>query len=438
MTLPPNLEEAHYGTTVGKQSGTALLVTLMIAGLLAAVVGVYLSMTSSGNFKVKHSAGWNAALPMAEAGVEEAISHLMKNTNAYGVDGWRLTNGAYAKRGLLGDGYYDVNLAGFPGGTVYITSTGYGAWKGSNYVARCVQVQVDTPAPFLPIGIVATNMSLGGGFGADSFDSSDPLHSTGGMYDPAKATAFATIATPGLGFILSGGTHIRGYVATGPGGNVTPTGSSFVGDENYSGKGIQAGHKTNNFTANYLPVPVPFNSTDKEVRFPTNDIINGVSYTYVLRGGKYFATNLDSVAGGTIYVGSNSTLFVTGNISLSKIVFETNYFGVTNSGLTGPKLDLFVAAPSVDFTPDIVGARPPQFWVYGLPSCTTMTLTAGKTFIGVIYAPQVNLRAQGHAALCGAIVASSFGCFGTFDFHYDSSTRNIEAKSFKILSWAEL
>ena len=73
-----------------------------------------------------------------------------------------------------------------------------------------------------------------------------------------------------------------------------------------------------------------------------------------------------------------------------------------------------------------------------MPSCTTMTLTAGTPFIGVIYAPQVNLRAQGNSALCGAIVAATFQCFGTFDFHYDSSTKNIEAKDFKILSWAEL
>jgi hypothetical protein len=259
------------------------------------------------------------------------------------------------------------------------------------------------------------------------------------MYDPTKATAMATIATPGLGFILSGSTGIRGYVASGPGGNVTAAGNAFVGDASYSGKGIQAGHKTNNFNATYPPVPEPYTSKTAGILFPTTNTVKGVTYTYVLNGGDYFATNLDSVDyGKTLYVGSNSRLYVTGNIDLSKIIFETNYTGVTYPGLTGPKLELIVAAPSISFTPDIVGARPPQFWVYGMPSCSTMTLVAGKTFIGVIYAPQVNLRAEGHAALCGAIVASSFGCFGSFAFHYDSSTRNIDAKEFKILSWAEL
>lgn len=416
-----------------RRSGSALLVTLLIAGLLAVAVGTYLAMTSQGSTNVKRSIGWNAALPLAEAGVEEALSHVMKNTNSYAFDGWALTNGAYRKQRLLGDGYYSTKIAGSPGGTVSITSTGFGPWRASSYVARTVKVVAQTPSPFIPIGLEATNITFGGGLGADSFDSSSPLYSTGGMYDPAKATALVTIATPGLGFSLAGNSHIRGYVATGPGGTVITGGSSFVGDETYSAGGIQAGHQTNNFTATFPPVPVP--DTDN-AQTPTSGTVGGVTYTYVLTGPKYFITNLDSAAyGKSLYVASNNiTLYVAGNIDLSKIVFSTNYTGLTNR----PSLNLYVAAPSVTFTPAVVGGTPPQFWLYGLPSCTSMTLTAGTPFIGVIYAPQVNLRAQGHSAVCGAIVAATFGCFGTFDFHYDASTKNIEAKEFKILSWAEL
>jgi hypothetical protein len=354
------------------------------------------------------------------------------NTNEFGKDGWTLSSEGFGKQRLLGDGYYSVTLAGFPGGKVYITSTGYGAWRASNYIARTVQVVAQTPSPFVPIGLVATNIVFGGNFGADSFDSTDPSHSTGGMYDQSKATALATIATPRTLLSLGGGSHIRGYVATGPGGTVSVSGSSFVGDQNYDEKGIQPGHQTNNFSANLPPVFPPFSSTTPRVQTPTNGTVNGVDYTYVLRGGNYFATNLDSAAyGKSLYIASDSTLFVTGNIDLSKIVFA-------NSGLTGPHLSLFVAAPSVTFAPSIVGGTPPQFWVFGLPSCTTMTLGSKTTFIGVIYAPTVDLRAEGSAALCGAIVAATFECFGGFDFHYDSSTRGIEAKDFKILSWAEL
>jgi len=440
------LSRAHF-TFAGarasyrEQTGSALLVTMMITGLLAAAVGTYLALTSQGNSSVKRSIAWNAALPLAEAGVEEALSHVNRNTNSYAVDGWtyNVTNGAFGKQRYVGDGFYSVSVAGSPGGIITISATGNGCWKGSNYIARTVQVVAETPSPFIPIGIEATNISFGGTFGADSYDSSSLLYSTDGNYDRTKATDIVTVATPGLGFRISGNSHIRGYVATGSGGTVSISGSAFVGDQNFVGHGIEAGHVTNNFNASFPPVYAPFTSTSSNVQTPTNGTVNGTDYTYVLRGGNYFVTNLDSTANGkTLYVGSNSTLFVTGNIDLSTVVFDTNYTGVTLNGVTGPSLNFYVSAPSVTFSPAVVGGTPPQFWVYGLPSCTSMVLTAHSAFCGVIYAPQVNLRANGSAALCGAIVAATFSCFGNFDFHYDGSTRNIEAKQFKILSWAEL
>jgi hypothetical protein len=228
---------------------------------------------------------------------------------------------------------------------------------------------------------------------------------------------------------MSGSAHIRGYVATGPGGIISVGGSAFVGDQTYSGSGIQPGHLTNNFTMAFPPVLAPFTNTTSGVQTPTNGAIAGTNYTYVLNGGNYFTTNLASLAyGKTLYVVSNSTLFVTGNVDLSTVIFDK---------ANKPRLDLYVSAPSLSFTPTILGT-PPQFWIYGLPSCTSMNLGAGTSFQGVIYAPQVSLRGHGNSSFCGAIVAASFTCFGTFDFHYDTSSRAVQAKEFKILSWVEL
>jgi hypothetical protein len=410
-------------------AGSVLLAVLMIAALLAAAVGTYLSLTLQANTGVKRSAGWNGALPLAEAGIEEALSHVNRNINGYAVDGWAFTNGVFVKQKSMGNSYYTVNLSGTPGGVVRITSTGYGCWKPANYIARTVEVTAQTPTPFIPMGIEATNITFGGHFGADSYDSSNSLYSTGGNYDPAKATALVTIATPGLGFSMAGSAHIRGYVATGPGGMVTIGGSAFVGDVTYSGAGIQPGHETNNFMQAFSPVSAPF-TDPSQARAPTNGTIAGTNYDYVLTGGKYFTTNLAAATyGQTLYVASNSTLFVTGPVKLSKVVFAAG---------TMPRLNLYVSAPSLDFTPTILGGTPPQFWIYGLPSCTSLNLGAHTQFQGVIYAPQVNLQGHGNSSFCGAIVAASFSCFGTFDFHYDSSTRAVQAQAFRILSWAEL
>jgi hypothetical protein len=48
------------------------------------------------------------------------------------------------------------------------------------------------------------------------------------------------------------------------------------------------------------------------------------------------------------------------------------------------------------------------------------------------------LSSQGNAELQGAIVANSFNCTGTFDFHFDDATAASDAKKFAILTWAEL
>jgi hypothetical protein len=59
------------------------------------------------------------------------------------------------------------------------------------------------------------------------------------------------------------------------------------------------------------------------VQTPADSTIAGTNYTYVLTGGNYFATNLASIAyGKTLYVVSNSTFFVTGNVDLSQVIFD--------------------------------------------------------------------------------------------------------------------
>jgi hypothetical protein len=61
----------------------------------------------------------------------------------------------------------------------------------------------------------------------------------------------------------------------------------------------------------------------------------------------------------------------------------------------------------------------------------------GADFVGVIYAPTVDLSASG-GSITGAILANTFGCQGGFSFHYDDATSGAVAKKFQILTWNEL
>lgn len=418
------------------QTGSTLIATLTTAGILGTILGTYLAMTSQENLKVKRSIGWNTALPMAEAGLEEACSQICKNTNAYISDGWGLNSNsfAYNKTRALGDGYYSVDINGWMGGVAAITSTGYGHWTGgSNYISRTVQLIVQTPTPYFPSGLIANTVDIQGNFNADSFDSRTNLYSTNGRYDSKKATDHALIASPGSsGYSLGGSSTVNGYVASG-GGLVTGSGATTVGDFKWTqrSKGIQFGHCTNGFTANFPPVVAPYGPAQAGVKAPYSGMVGVTSYDYVLNGGFYYATNLLATKfGGTLFVAKDSVLVVTGDVSLASITFNPN---------SAAKLSLFLGFPSITFSADLVNGSAPQFWLYALPTCTYMKLT-GSTFTGVIYAPGMYLDAEGNkgTSIEGAIVADRFHCQGGFQFHHDDASNGTEPKPFKILAWAEL
>src|SRR5882672_9372808 len=276
VTQPMKIQES-------RETGSTLLVVMMITGIIMLALGSYLTLASQEHQTVRRSLCWNAALPMAEAGIEEALSQLKQNTTNFALDGW--TTNHIKQRPLGTDGYYAVNFSGRPGSVVTIISTGSVHLVDNIYISRTVRVLALTSKDFKFPGLMASTILLSGNLAADSYDSTDPLGSTGGFYDPLKAGDQALIATPWLGFSMGGNSHIKGYVATGPGGSVNVTGSASVGAKNYNGKGIQAGHFTNDFNLAMPSVEVPYDSGDA----PGTNMVNGTGYDYVLEGGEYMA-----------------------------------------------------------------------------------------------------------------------------------------------------
>ena len=419
------------------EAGHVFLLTMIVTSIFCLVsLGSYLSLASSENNSVMRSVAWNAALPLAEAGVEEALSHIHRNQANFAADNWSVNGTNYTRpMRSMGNGRYSVNIAGSPGSLLTITSTGSELLKANQYVSRTVQVTVQSGSS-LPraIGLVAKNgISFKGDLGVDSYNSTNSAFNSNGAYSAAKASDKAIVATP-LGFSLGGNSHIAGYVATGSGGAITVGGSAKVGDKSYLGsksKGIQSGHQTNNFNTAIPDVVAPYTSATA----PGAGTVAGVKYNYMLTGGNYLSASVDAGGGSTtMVVTAPSVLVVNGAISLEKIVFAP-----------GATLDLYIATPSLSFCPVVASTvagqavTPIQFRVWGLPTCTDMDMTAGESFTGMIYAPQADLRARGHAQFYGAFTASTFSCNGTFDFHYDEATYSYTAggSGFQIVAWSE-
>jgi hypothetical protein len=421
-------------TTLRSQTGSALILVLVFAGILTLVLGVYLNMTSTESKNSTRSLAWNAALPLAEAGVEEAMSQMFINTNDFSADGWTQqgTNLVYLKQRTLGTDKYSVIIEGAPGAPVTIYSTGsvYVASSGA-YVSRTVEVDAFAMTMPNPEGMIARIIAFGGGVYIDSYDSSNPLQSnpannTTGFYDPNLATDVAFVGNPVGPLNITGNSTILGFAAAAPGFTVNASGSATISSTGWAGKGIQRtplDHGTNGFTHNMPSVSVPFHSGST----PTSGIVNGTNFTYVLSGGYYMASNLvDLNYGKTMYVSSPSKLYVTGTIDLSQIVF-------TN----GARLDLYLAQANV-LVPSVVGA-PTQFIIWGLDTCTTLQLSSSSTVVAILYAPKTDLKSSGGAQFIGAMTANSFRSTGHFAFHHDQGSLNsIMPKPLAIQAWREL
>src|SRR5215467_2278389 len=105
MTLPRSQRKSVYGGV--------LLVTLLICVILGVLIGSYLSLIQTQNLSVTRAQAWNAALVVAEAGIEEAMAHLNSgiSTNNLAVNSWvNLGGGVYEKTNFIGDSYSIVDI----------------------------------------------------------------------------------------------------------------------------------------------------------------------------------------------------------------------------------------------------------------------------------------------------------------------------------------
>src|SRR2546426_11869401 len=130
------------------QRGNTLLIVLMTTTIIGLVLATNLELVSNQNQATHRSLAWNTAMPVCEAGIEEALTHLNWCTSngkrlLVNVDlaqnGWTFTGTNYAKTRTLTDSYYTVNISS----TInpVILCSGYlKAPLGTNYVCRTVQV----------------------------------------------------------------------------------------------------------------------------------------------------------------------------------------------------------------------------------------------------------------------------------------------------------
>lgn len=322
-----------------RQSGSTLMTTLVILGITGFLMITYLTLTQSQNQATMRSQGWNLSMAMVEAGLEEGLAHLNVNgSNTLACPDWPQTGTGYTMSRWLGDNYYIVTITNYQPGLSnnsrpIIISRGYVPFSvsvsdagstlmfaditgtpDSTYIGRGVRVSLGMDRLFARGLVAKGTINLNGNnMATDSFDSSNPLYSTGGRYDPLKRQANGDVAsTAGITNAVNiGNANICGHVATGPRGTISLGPNGTVGDLNWVNvnKSIKPGYVTDDMNMSFPDVKPPFdgafvNTLTKEATprsiTTTNFTVssNGTSVASI----SYPAAGYTSITTNTVYV----------------------------------------------------------------------------------------------------------------------------------------
>jgi len=418
-------------TTVSPKNNERANVLLVVIGVTL-VAGItlasFLKLVAGQNTSVARSQAWNASIPVVEAGIEEAMTHLNDNctytdishpnTNSWAIDGWTTTDvGVKKKTYLPGNSYYEVEII-----TAFPYSSFQPAIVSEGHMASPFSAQIVAPNPFLAqIGTTVTpttrmlstnvarkvritagqrglfakglvakyNIDLNGNnIATDSFDSADPAYSTGGQYDVSKHKSHGDVATDsGLINSLSvGNANIAGSVSTGHGGSVSIGANGTVGDLAWvsSHNGIQPGHSTDDMNVYFPDVKPPFTGG------------------YSSPEGPLTMTNLDRTTGTTTNtvnsypVGQSPVITNTVTVTTASFPAAGTYLGTPSMNTARTTTTTFPAADTytgtvVTNTDNITSVTFPAAGTYiGTPrtnteSTTTSTYPGSGTYAGSVF-----------------------------------------------------
>ena len=285
------------------EQGGILLVVLMTSLILGITLASYLQYTSTQSRSIMRSQAWNAAIPIAEAGIEEALAHI--NDSAVGtnwsLNGWTFVDNHFEKSGNGKVGKYLARISNEP--LPVITCTAYTSdGRTQSEIARTVRVTTSRFGTGLKGLITKYDLNMVGGTSIDSFDSQDARYSTDGHYDPVKRKDGGYAASV---FGNLSGETVYGSVGTGPKGIA----SGNVGDFGWtkSNQGIQPGHYAKDVNFSFPNVQPPFNGG---AAAPTSGSVSVTNYSFLST--TVTTTNLPTpLPSGTIITNLAGTITVT-------------------------------------------------------------------------------------------------------------------------------
>ncbi len=411
------------------QSGSTLVITVVITALIGSVLGSYLVLISSRNQISMRALAWNSAIPVLEAGIEEALTHLHEDKIPT-ANQWtgQLIKGKkvyWKRRDLTSDTYFYVTNMNVGSSAPTIVAAGYvkAPLKDNEYISRQVTVTTTNPASVFNRAIAANGVvKLSGSAIVDGYNSE------AGPYSAANRNAAGGIATnsretPAIS--IGGQAHLYGSAVTGPGGTVYVVPGGSVGNIDWS-DGTQTGWVNNDMNVSFQENTPPDETVAvSQVRGQTN----------VLTSGSYRMSSFSSGdRSEPLIVKGDCTLWVTGNFSIGGSAHNAGYVYIEPNA----KLKLYVGGAANISGGGIVNGTgsPARFSYLGLPTNKTLRYSGTADFVGTINAPQADFVIGGGASVYGGIICNSFTGGGGSGVHYDKSMSS--GGMFMVTSWREM
>jgi hypothetical protein len=407
-----------------RSQGMATFITVVIIAVIGLTLVAYLSWSETHTTLEMRSQIWNSALPIAEAGIEEAMAHLNSGQDR-AADGWTLNGTVYVKQRTFGDGSYSVSIDTNPAPT--ILSAGFARMPpGNTYISRTVAVSCRRQSS--GVGILAkTKITLSGTNSiVDSFDSTVAPYSF--LTHKAGAVLMSNGGTTGS--VDIGTAQVYGKAATGPGGIVTVDGvnGGSLGDLSwhaFNNTGIQTGTTSDDVNASF-----PSNSPPAAAFFaPAGGTVLGTNYTYVLDTASYKTTKFIVGAGGSAIVTGHAELYVTSDFVMS----GSGYMWIA----PGASLKIYVNGKFAVSGSGIANGtgQAANLTLLGLNGNTSCGYSGSSAFVGTINCPAAAVAVSGSGGLYGTVTGNTIVVSGGAGVHYDEGTG--QSGRYVVESWNE-
>jgi len=399
----------------------ALVVCLLLGIVLLGV----LSLSTTDGQMIARSQSWNGAISMAEAGIEEAFTHLRYCPTNRASNGWQLVNNEYIKGRPLGDSRYDVIIS--TNWDPIITSQGKIRAPGqTNYIVRTVRVMA-TNDPMFSAAIEALDgvYFKGSGVTINSYDSRDPNYSgPNGVYDPTKFKDKGKVVCHYGPFDMQNA-KIWGHVETGEESALTMNSGGVVGDILWhlnGGQGLEPGWHTSTTSGEISPAEAPSGGIGLPNKVGGSYVFTNANTTY----------RTDVLQGSVVVKATNVAIIVNNNYGLNDLLIES-----------GASVRLYVNAGDVALKGIVnKNLRAESFMYYGLPGNVSISMQGNASFTGVLYAPNADLGIGGggnnEIDFLGAIIARIVTVNGKMTFHFDEATTKLGSRGFIACRWDEL